>query len=195
MSKRKDITSVYNRNPENGAYLIEISLDDYSEIFNGWDASHLKKKDIEPELLEYMEQAAWEIPIKEKVEICFYLPKEINDTEKENISIVGIKNNFKTVLFFIDKLLHKNYRQAATYVSIAVLFLIGAYGLRLVTELNFTFSIVVEGFFIGGWFLMWEAFSTFFFTSHETRRRRKVYQRFQHSEIFFKDNIEYSKAD
>lgn len=190
MSKKKDIASVYNKNPENNAYLIEISLDDYSEIFNGWDASQLKKKDIEPELLDYIEQAGYEIPIHEQVEICFYLPKQINDTDKENISIQGIKNNFKTVLFFIDRQLHKNYRQIASYITIAILFLIGAYGLRLVTDLNFTFSIIVEGFFIGGWFLMWEAFSLFFFQSHETRHRRKIFERFAKSEIFFKDNFD-----
>ncbi len=191
MSKKKELLNVYNRNPENNAFLIEVSLDDYSEIFNGWDASQLKKKDIEPELLSYIEQAGYEIPLAETIEICFYLPKVINDTEKENISIMGIQNNFKTVLFFIERLLHKNYRQILTYVSIAILFLIGAYGLRLLLpDLNFTFSIVVEGFFIGGWFLMWEAFSLFFFESHDTRHRKKVYQRFLKSQIFFKDNFE-----
>ncbi len=190
MPKKKELLNVYNRNPENHAFLIEISLDDYSEIFNGWDASQLKKKDMEPELLSYIEQAGYEIPMDETIEICFYLPKQFNDTEKENISMIGIQNNFRTVLFFIERLLHKNYRQILTYVSIAILFLIGAYGLRLLTDLNFTFSIVVEGFFIGGWFLMWEAFSLFFFESHDTRRRRKVYQRFAKSKIYFKDNRE-----
>ncbi|MFH0766474.1 MAG: hypothetical protein ABH890_02575 [Bacillota bacterium] len=190
MKKKRELLNLYNRNLDNHAFMIEISLDDYSEIFNGWDASTLKKKDIEPELLDYLEQAGYEIPIKESIEIYFYLPKEINDTDKENKSIMGIQNNFHSVLFFIDRMLHKNYRQIAMYITLGILFLIGAYVTRELTNLNLMFSILLEGFFIGGWFLLWEAFSLFFFQAHETRQRKKVYQRFLTTNIYFKDNIE-----
>jgi len=191
MRKQKEALNLYNKNQENGAFMIEISLEDYSEIFNGWDASNIKKKDIEPELLDYLEQAGYEIPIHESVEIYFYLPKEINDTDKENKSISGIIYNFKAVLFFIDRSLHKNYRRIMSYVVIGILFLIGAYVTRhYATTLNLMFSILIEGFFIGGWFLLWEAFSLFFFESHETQQRKKVYRRFLKSQIYFKDNIE-----
>lgn len=191
MKNKKELLTIYNRNPENNAYMIEISLDDYSEIFNGWDASTIKKKDIEPELLEYLEQSGYEIPLSETIEIYFYLPVEINDTDKENRSISGIQNNFRTVLFFIERLLDKNYRRIASYVFISIIFLIGAYVTRNITSLNLMFSIVMEGFFIGGWFLLWEAFSLFFFDSYETKQRRKVYNRFLKTKIFFKDNIEH----
>lgn len=191
MKNKSETLSLYNKNQENGAYMIEVSLDDYSEIFNGWDASTIKKKDIEPELLDYLEQAGFEIPHNAEIEIYFYLPKEINDTDKENKSITGIQNNFKAVLFFIDRMLHKNYRRIASYITIGILFLIGAYLTRIYAgSLNLMFSIVIEGFFIGGWFLLWEAFSLFFFDTHETKQRRKVYRRFSRSNIYFKDNIE-----
>jgi len=191
MKNRKELLTIYNRNPENNAYMIEISLEDYSEIFNGWDAATIKKRDIEPELLDYIEQSGFEIPLNETLEIYFYLPKEINDTDKENKSISGIQNNFRTVLFFIDRLLSKNYRRIASYVLISIIFLIGAYVTRNITNLNLMFSIVMEGFFIGGWFLLWEAFSLFFFDSHETKQKRKVYKRFLETKIFFKDNIDH----
>ncbi len=191
MKTKNELLNLYNRNPESGAYMIEVSLDDYSEIFNGWDASSIKKKDIEPELLDYLEQAGYEIPNNVEVEIYFYLPKEINDTDKENKSISGIVNNFRAVLFYIDRMLHKNYRRIASYVTIGILFLIGAYITRIyATSLNLMFSILIEGFFIGGWFLLWEAFSLFFFDTHETKQRRRVYRRYLKTKIFFKDNIE-----
>jgi len=191
MKKKKETLNLYNKNPENNAFMIEVSLDDYSEIFNGWDASSIKKKDIEPELLDYLEQAGFEIPISEKVEIYFYLPKEINDTDKENKSMTGMINNFKAVLFFINRMLYKNYRRIASYISIGILFLIGAYLTRYYApSVTLMFSILIEGFFIGGWFLLWEAFSLFFFDTHETKLRRKVYRRFLETQIFFKDNIE-----
>ncbi|MCF7930949.1 MAG: hypothetical protein K9L02_05535 [Acholeplasmataceae bacterium] len=192
MSKKNEVMNLYNKNPENGAYMIEISLEDYSEIFNGWDASIIKKKDIEPELLDYLEQAGYEIPMDQIVEIYFYLPKEINDTDKENISITGVKNNFKAVLFYIERLLRKNYRRIGSYIFIGILFLIGAYVTRFYAgTITLMFSILIEGFFIGGWFLLWEAFSLFFFDSHETKQKRRVYRRYLNTKIFFKDNIEH----
>jgi len=192
MSKKNEVLNLYNKNPENGAYMIEISLEDYSEIFNGWDASIIKKKDIEPELLDYLEQAGYEIPMDQTVEIYFYLPKEINDTDKENISITGVHNNFKAVLFYIERLLRKNYRRIGSYIFIGILFLIGAYVTRFYAgTITLMFSILIEGFFIGGWFLLWEAFSLFFFDSHETKQKRRVYRRYLNTKIFFKDNIEH----
>lgn len=185
--KKHEYTNLYNKNEETKAYIIEVSLEDYSELFNGWDASPLRRKDLEPELLDYLEQAATEIPIKEKVELVFYLPFGMRDLDKEQKSITGIKNNYKVVMFFIQKTLRMNYRQLATYIFLSILFLIGAYILRNVTDLELLMSIAIEGLFIGGWFLLWEAFSLFFFTSHETRIRRKIFQRFMDSEIYFKE--------
>ena len=51
---------------------------------------------------------------------------------------------------------------------------------------NITFKIIREGLFIGGWFLMWESFSLFFFDSYEVKNRRKRYQRFLDSDIEFR---------
>ena len=74
--KKNETLNLYNTNPDTRAYLIEVSLDDYSELFNGWDASPLRRRDLEPELMDYLEQAGSEIPLKEKMELCFYMPKE-----------------------------------------------------------------------------------------------------------------------
>ena len=40
-------------------------------------------------------------------------------------------------------------------------------------EEQLSFTILREGLFIGGWFLMWESFSLFFFDSYEVRNRKK----------------------
>ncbi|MBE0700860.1 MAG: hypothetical protein IH571_04150 [Acholeplasmataceae bacterium] len=187
MKSKKAVHSLYNKNETTQALIIEVSLDDYSEIFNGWDASPLRRKDMEPELLDYLEQAADEIKLSEKVEICFYLPQALHDDDKEAKSITGVQNNFKVVLFFIEKTLHRHYRQIGLYILMSTLFLIAAYTIRGVTTLPLLFSILIEGLFIGGWVLLWEAFSLFFFTTHETRQRRKLFRRYLESDIYFKD--------
>lgn len=186
--KRKnpyEIKSIYNRNPNTGAYIIEVSLDNYDELFNGWDASPMKTKDLEPELLMYLETAGYEIPLKEKIELWFYLPDTMLNEDKQVRSIIGIKNNFKMLLHFLNKQLKINYRHIATYVTLSILFLVSAYLTRNLTQLGLFGTVLMEGMFIGGWFLLWEAFSLFFFSSYEINNKKKRYIRFLESEVIF----------
>lgn len=188
MKKKKNpVFNYYNINPDNQAYMIEISLDNYAELFNGWDASPLKRRDLEPELLDYVEQTGSEIPLKNAVELYLYLPEKFKDEEKEMKSKTGIINNFSIVLFFINKSLKKIYRQILTYIIMSIMFLLAAYILKNIIKMGDMFStILVEGLYIGGWFLLWEAFSSFFFDSHEIRQRRKYFLRFLDMKIYFK---------
>jgi len=191
MNKKKlETLSLYRTNPENNAYLIEVSLDDYSELFNGWDASPVRRKDLEPELLDYLEEAGTEIPIKQAIEMVFYLPKDKRDAEKDERSILTIQNNFKVVNQMIQKKIERNYRRLLVYVTLSLIFLVAAYLLRNVTTLSLLTNIMIEGFFIGGWFLLWEAFSLFFFDTHEYKIRQKIFKRFIDSKIIFKETGE-----
>lgn len=185
--KKIDTLNLYNQNTDSLAYMIEISLDDYSELFNGWDASPVKRKGLEPELMDYLEQASTEIPMKEKVELCFYMPKTFRDNDKEARSIKAIINNFKVELAMIEKQIKRNYRRLVVYIIFAIIFLIAAYFLRNAAGLSILTNILIEGFFIGGWFLLWEAFSLFFFDTHEIIIRKRLFQRFLTSDIYFKD--------
>ena len=100
MKKKKiALANYYNKNEDTSSYMIEISLDNYSELFNGWDASPLKRRDLEPELLDYIEQCGSEIPLEYSIELYLYLPESLKDVEKEQRSKTGILNNF--VLFKI----------------------------------------------------------------------------------------------
>ncbi len=191
MNKKKlETLSLYRTNPENNAYLIEVSLEDYSELFNGWDASPVRRKDLEPELLDYLEEAGTEIPIKQSIEMVFYLPKDKRDAEKDERSILTIQNNFKVVNQMIKKKIERNYRRLLVYVTLSLIFLVAAYLLRNVTTLSLLTNIMIEGFFIGGWFLLWEAFSLFFFDTHEFKIRQKIFKRFIDSKIIFKETGE-----
>ncbi len=191
MNKKKlETLSLYRTNTENNAYLIEVSLEDYSELFNGWDASPVRRKDLEPELLDYLEEAGTEIPIKQAIEMVFYLPKDKRDAEKDERSILTIQNNFKVVNQMIQKKIERNYRRLLVYVTLSLIFLVAAYLLRNVTTLSLLTNIMIEGFFIGGWFLLWEAFSLFFFDTHEYKIRQKIFKRFIDSKIIFKETGE-----
>jgi len=186
MKKKSPIYNYYNINPDSSAYMVEISLDNYAELFNGWDASPLKRRDLEPELLHYIEQCGTEIPLKYDVELYLYLSEKYKDEEKEARSKLGIINNFNIVLFFIKKSLEKIYRQIFANILLSIVFLVAANLLKSNFQIETLFpSIAVEGLYIGGWVLLWEAFSLFFFDSYEIRQRKKIFIRFKEMKIYF----------
>ena len=109
---------IYHTNQHNNAYLIELNLDQYDDLFNSWDGSALDRRELDPELSHFLERASYELPLKDKVEICFYLPESKKDEKMEADSRATIKNNFRMRQFFIDQDLKHNHKKSATYICL-----------------------------------------------------------------------------
>ncbi len=186
--KKDPIQYIYKVNPESQAVMIEISLDSYDELFNGWDASPLKMRDLEPELMAYILEALFEISFRQTVELWCYIPVSLIDLEKERKSIQSIRNNFNTQIRFIERNLFSNYRKIVAYIALSIVFLLAAYFIPSLVRQQLTFSIIIEGLFIGGWVLLWEAFSLFFFASYDLRKKRKRFIKLLSSNIYFHPN-------
>lgn len=187
MAKKKSyLNQIYKYDENDKTYVIEVSLEYYHELFNGWDASPTRKKDLDSELLDFIETAAYDIPMKQKVKLSFGIPISEKDDKLEASSKTAIHNNFKMIIHFINKQLSLNNRKILTYITLSFTFITLAYIMVSFYEDSLTFNILREGFFIGGWFLLWESFSLFFFDSYEVRNRRKRFQRYLDSEIEFR---------
>jgi hypothetical protein len=46
---------------------------------------------------------------------------------------------------------------------------------------------MIEGMFIGGWWILWEGSSLFFFTGHDVRVRKRYFERYLRSQVYFRD--------
>jgi hypothetical protein len=177
---------MYRTNPETNAFIIEISLDDYSEIFNGWDPSPVKRRDLDPELVGFLEQCGSDIPLRFPLELQLYMPQEKLDKDKESLSKEGLKNNFDFSVNSIRKNLIEIRQKTTIYVLTAFAFLSLGYAATHLAGLGIVPTILTEGLSIGGWVFLWEAFSLFFFSGQEVRSRLKRYLRFQGTEVVFK---------
>lgn len=187
MAKKKSyLNQIYKFDETEKCYIIQVSLETYQELFNGWDASPTRKKDLDSELIDFIETAGYDIPMKQKVKLSFGIPEDEKDEKLEVSSKTAIYNNFKMIIHFINKSLAINNRKILTYLTFSFLFITMAYVLMNLVHDNLSLRIVREGLFIGGWFLMWESFSLFFFESYEVRNRKKKYQRFLDSDIEFR---------
>src|SRR6056297_2755985 len=176
---------IYHTNQYNNAYLIELNLDNYDDLFNSWDGSELDRKELDPELSHFLERASYELPLKDKVELCFYLPENEKDEKMEADSRATIKNNFRMRQFFINQELKHNNKKTVTYIIMGILFLITAYLIPENKDLSLLVSLLMEGLFVGGWVFLWEAFSIFFFGSRELKDKKKRYYRYLDSDIVF----------
>lgn len=184
--KKNYLKQIYKMNPETNAFIIEISLDNYNEIFNGWDPSPIKRRDLDPDLVNFMEVCSSDIPLKFSLELQFYIPEGQYNEDKENLSRVGIKNNFDFTSHFIRKEINQIGKRIILCIMMAIAFLSVGYLSGQRVETNVVTSILIEGLSIGGWVFLWEAFSLFFFSRQEVYSRLKTYSRFQDTEISFK---------
>lgn len=46
------------------AYMIEVALDQYTDIFSEWDPAPFKRRDLDSDLKLYLEECSEEIPFK-----------------------------------------------------------------------------------------------------------------------------------
>ncbi len=189
MSKKKkvEIGQIYRYDPKDDAYVIDISLDNYLEIFNDWDRSPLRRKDMNHELFEYLEDASYEIPLKYKTKILFGIPSNVKDKQRQDNAIAGLKNNFRYVIHFINRTLATNNRKSIIYALMGLIFIVLStiFEQYIPVEDPFFLTVLAQGIFVGGWVLLWEAFSLFIFTSYDHRDRRKRYKRYLESKIEF----------
>jgi len=186
--KKNYLKQIYKMNPDTNAYIIEVSLIDYNEIFNGWDPSPIKRRDLDPELISFLEECDSDIPLEFSLELMFYLPEDQYDKEKEKLSRVGIKNYFDYSVHFIRKELMQIRQKILLYIVMAVAFLSVGYLSGQKAEPGFFTAILIEGLTVGGWVFLWEAFSLFFFARQEVSGRLKRYIRLKNTKISFRYN-------
>ena len=184
-NKKLELQQIYRFDSVDDTYVIDISLDNYLEIFNEWDRSPIRRKDLNHELFDYLEEAAYEIPLKYKTKILFGIPEKVKDKKRQENAITGLRNNFRYVIHFINRTLSTNNRKSILYALLGLLFIIMSTVFEQFLPDTFFFTILAQGIFVGGWVLLWEAFSLFIFISYEHRDRRKRYRRYLESVIEF----------
>lgn len=182
------LKELYTYNQTLECYDIEIALERYQDIYNTWDAAPLKRKDIEPDLMDYLEQAGHDIPLKHHVSIVFVLPKQNRDTKKEETTKEAFNMQFKYVISNQNKQLRFNYRRMLTFMLASVIFMSINYLFRD-NDVSQMMRILLEGMLVGGWFLMWNVFSIAVLDNYKLRKVKRIFGRYLKSEIVFMDKV------
>jgi len=186
MSNNKLFSQFYSLDKLTNCYMIEIALDQYTDIFNEWDPAPFKRREIDPDLTLYLEGCSEEIPLRYPIELCFMIPSHLRNEVMEQECRGGLKNCFSFRIYFLKKDLKQVNLRILNYTMAGFLFLWIGRNLPGYDSDIVWLTVLIEGIFIGGWVFIWEAVSLFFFTNLELYHRYQIYKRLWGAEIIFR---------
>ena len=182
LNRFKELKTIYSSNSRNDI-LIDIQLDGYRDVYSEWDYSPFQNRDLDDDFVDYLLECSYEIGFRYNMKVVFHLPKTIKDESKEIKSTTGIRH------FFAYQYKRNKSHMIRVIRDTVVFFLLGTIMITISTLLNNALDIslfkqvVIEGLYIGGWVMMWEMFSTWFFQVNKYRNKLKHFRRLE--------NIEY----
>ena len=176
---------VYQQDSQTGAYLVEIALDQYENVFNEWDPAPFKRRDIDPDLRAYLADCAGDIPKRFNVKLVFSIAELLRDTEKEAHVTDGLRNYLAMEVRGIRQRLRVLYRTTAVYLVAAVALLLASTWVHRMDETALAFVALQEGVTIGAWVFAWEAMSSFLFGQLGLRSQARIWRRYRDAEFAF----------
>mgnify|MGYP000875712233 CR=1 FL=1 len=187
--KRKTIdpSELYRVNKQTGAYIIDVALDQYEEIFNEWDPAPYKRRDVDPDLMSYLEECSNDIPLELAIEINFRIVEPKRNEEKEALVTAGLRSYFASSNELEERKLRELHTRTVWCIAAAFTLLAAAVGMKKIEAMQdmFFFMLLHEGITIGAWLFTWNTLSLFFFDSLTYRRDAKHWKRYSQSEIRF----------
>ncbi len=190
---RKALKYSYGRCDDCDDFVIGVGVQHYGELFHRFDSSPLYKRDLNPELINYLEEARQAIPFKDTVHLEINAAEIPENDETEAHVIEAMKNAFTIEGDFIEQELRSNTIEFSTYLLLSIVFLFSVFIVPYIEVPSLLGSVLREGLFIMVWVFLWQAFSLFFFSRLEIYRRRKRFKSLAKMDIFFKHRVDELK--
>lgn len=184
-NKRVTTKTMYDYESESGTYHIDIRVAKYSDLFNKWDFSPYHEKDLEPELVVYLESCFRELPARSNVVVSFHLPKTVCNPDLEKQFTRSIYYHLSYRRSRLELTRRKVLRDTMRYAGFGIAFVVFAHSLPDLLDSLILGPVISEGLYIGGWVLLWEAFSQIFFRSRNLKRERELNQRLENATYRF----------
>lgn len=184
MRKKRYFQKLYKFEDTSKKYLIEVSLDDYDDVYDDWDPSPFKKRDIEDEFNDFVVNSSEDIPLNFDISIVLYIPINKKDTRKETALISAYMNYYEYAMARVDKKITNLHKKIASYLVFSLLFLSIGYFFGG-AETSLIYQVLHEGIFIGGWVFLWEFFTSVFISKRELQEEINLYKRLYEAEIRF----------
>ncbi len=191
--KEKELKELYNYSEKDNTFYLDIQLDDYRDAYSNWDYSPFINRDLDDDLLEYIMSCSYEIPMKKSLIVQFHLLHQTYDLSREIKSIEGMYNNFKYNMRNLTNARLRMIRNTLTFFIMGTALLFTASLVNVDTDGNMLSKLLSEGLFIGGWVMIWEMFSIWFFQINSLSHKIKHFKRLTKTKIIYSYNESLEK--
>lgn len=182
--KKSTLDRLYSYDKRNNAYKIEISLDKYEDIYNEWDPTPFKKRDIEEEFIQYVIDSSIDIPMKYNLDLDLYLPEKKQDEKKEKNAKAAIKSYFNYLLDRNKRTLTAAIARCLRSAFIGII-LLSVYYFSLGESSNEIARVLIEGVSILGWVALWDVGEELLLNIVKTWNKRRNLKRIANAKVEF----------
>ena len=160
--------------------VIEIHIEEMSQLFNSMDPSPFHKKDLDPDAAQYIVVSAQDLPSRARIALVVYLDQPAGLPDEGRIVGDAVREYFQRETGYARQRLHRLMRRGWTSLVIGLAFLVGAFfaGTLVARIASETFApILRESFLIGGWVAMWRPLETFLYDWWPIVGERRLHDR------------------
>lgn len=184
--RRKNLENLYTYNSRKDEYEISLSLRNYEEIYNPFDFSQYKKRDMDEDFLDYIYNSSLDIPLEHKIKLKFNLKEKAYDEEKSKNLKNAIKNNYTWRHAIINNKLKDKLKECALLFLVGAIFLVLAFlVLPLIQSGGTLTDLLVESFSIIGWVFLWDLVEILAFEVTKLNKKKKYLNRLINSRVEF----------
>lgn len=180
------LRTIYDYDAEKHSFIVRVLIQNYRHLFNELDPAPLKQRDLNQEILNYLDECSLDIPLKYGVRLEFIAEHDFAHQDNEQRARTGLKTYFTFVLLTLHREIVSTYRKCAVYIFASFLLLFLSFYLNSqMANGGILFSTLLEGLSIGGWVFLWEAIALVVFSNRETRASYRRNERLRDADVSF----------
>lgn len=190
------LQGLYDFDTTDNCFIIKIAPEKYVDLFNKLDHYPMRKRDIDQNVISYIEDCSNDIPLKNRIKIEIKIKGEPQKSDVEERTTKGLVGFFKYSLHYYKKQNEAVTRTSSLYVVLFVLLTLLTFYLeakRYYVD-RILFKTILEGCSIGSWVFLWEAIAGMLIKNKKNRFMIKTYKRLASSGIYYVYGAENNPA-
>ena len=185
MNDLKFLQEIYPYDSKKHKFTIPISITHYDEFFSRLDRSPAQKRDLSPELVEYLNQCSGELPSRFEISIDLNISQEACNPDRERDCQVSLQRFFQHQIYMEKSEIRRQRLDALKYLVVSLLCLSADIASGGLVSNTLPGHLIHEALQIGGWVFMWEAITINFLQTDQHYQAIRKLKRFIQAEIHF----------
>jgi hypothetical protein len=190
MNDLKFLQEIYPYDPEKHKFTIPISITRDNEFFSRLDSSPAPKRDLSPELVEYLNQCSGEISSRFEISIDLNISQEACNPDRERDCLGRLQRFFQHQIYMEKSEIRRQRMNALKYLVVSLLCLSADIASGGLVSKTLPDNLLYEALQIGGWVFMWEAITVNFLHTDKHNQVNRKLKRFIQTNIHFTYSVD-----